>query len=159
MKPIETMRQTDLASVRRSGLAATIAEFAERSGARSAALVDRQGTVLAQTGFAPTRRGVDLATLAARMHASGRRIGELAGSGEVVETVTMGDGGRFRVQEMAAGAMLLFSVFEADTDPARVSGALERLRGVLSGQPAGSGPLAALEDPMLQRLDDTFPAE
>jgi hypothetical protein len=154
------MRHTDLTSADESRLEAALEEFTAGSGARSAALVDQRGSVLAKTGLA-LGRAADLATQAARLHASGRRIGELAGSGEVRELVAVGGGGRLTVQEMAkqGGAVLLLSFFDPGADAGRVSRAVETLRGAVEGSRSGSGPLAALEDTMLERLDQTFPAE
>jgi predicted regulator of Ras-like GTPase activity (Roadblock/LC7/MglB family) len=155
------MKNTDLTSTDERRMEAALEEFTAGSGARSAALVDRQGSVLARTGLPRAGRVGDLATLAARIHASGRRIGELSGSGEVGELVAVGRGGRVTVQELGTqgGPVLLLSLFEPDADAGRASRAVETLRGAMEGSRAGLGPLAALEDTMLERLDQTFPAE
>lgn len=154
------MKRTELTSADESRLEAALEEFTAGSGARSAALVDRWGNVLARSGL-PVSRVADLATQATRLQASGRRIGELAGFGGVRELVAVSSGGRLTVREMArpGGAILLLSFFGPEADAGPDSPAAETLKGAMAGPTGGSGLLAALEDTMLERLDQTLPAE
>lgn len=160
-RTVRAMKNTDLMSTDERRMEAALEEFTAGSGARSAALVDRWGGVLARTGL-PGGAGLgNLATLAARIHASGRRIGEVAGSGGVRELVAVGRGGSLTVRELGTpgGAVLLLSLFGPEADASRASRAVETLRGAVKGSGARAHPLAALEDTMLERLDRTFPAE
>jgi len=136
---------------------AAVETFLAGSGARMAALLDRSGGVLAQSGFAEVGHTADVAALVSGLYASGRRIGELTGSDAPNGTITLG-AGRLEVREIVGPhkTLLLFSVFDRPASAVALAGATQDLRRTLDrpGRPPVHG---GLENSLLDRLDEAFP--
>ncbi len=142
-------------------LTVALVDFVEGSGAKMAALMDRSGGVLAESGFGGPGSASDLAALAAGIHAAGRRMSEITGSGGVKEMLALGGAGKLLLREMASPerAVLLLSVFDVATDPPRVLPAITALEGAIARGVPVPGSDAQLESSITERLDQAFPAE
>jgi predicted regulator of Ras-like GTPase activity (Roadblock/LC7/MglB family) len=142
-------------------LTVALVDFVEGSGARMAALMDRSGALLAQSGPGSVASMSDLASLAAGIHAAGRRMSEITRSGVVEEMVALGGAGRVMVREMPASrrSLLLVSVFDTSAVGPGVGPAVRALEGALTNGSPIPGPDPDLESSLIDRLDRTFPAE
>lgn len=137
--------------------------FVRDAGAERVMLMNRSGRLLLQRGFADARQVMKVATLAAGIHATGKRIGELVGDPGMAQSQNRGSTCEFFLSELLtpAGPILFLTVFRANGRPQVARGAFEvfaRTLGSLAGV-GGDGPLRAeeFETSLMTSLERLFP--
>ncbi len=105
-----------------SPLSRALDVFVQASGARKAILLDAAGRLMAQHGFDGRDAVMQAASLAAGIHASGRRIGRMLGDDGISEVHDVGGTLQLLLSELRTPIerLLLLTVFDADRDLASV---------------------------------------
>lgn len=107
-------------------------------GAEKVILMNRSGRLLVQRGFDDAGAVMQASTLAAGIHATGRRIGLLVGDEQMAQARNRGASREFYLGELVtpSGPVLILSVFGPDRDPGKVRAAFQdfgRQLGILAG--------------------------
>ncbi|MEZ4414999.1 MAG: hypothetical protein R3E10_04535 [Gemmatimonadota bacterium] len=137
--------------------------FVRDAGAARVVLMNRSGRLLLQRGFPDSRQVMKIATLAAGIHATGKKIGELVGDPGMAHAQNRGTTCEFFLSELVtpAGPILFLTVFPANGRATPARSAFEvfaRTLGSLAGV-GGDGPSRAeeFESSLMASLERLFP--
>jgi len=125
-------------------------------------LMNRSGRLLIQRGFPDAGHVMKVATLAAGIHATGRRIGELVGDEQMAQAHNKGRSREFMLSELwtPSGPILLLTVFLPKEKRPRARAAFEafaRRLGALAGVGHKRVTAVEFEASLMDSLDKLFP--
>ena len=137
--------------------------FVRDAGASRVVLMNRSGRLLLQRGFEDGQQVMKVATLAAGIHATGKRIGDLVGDPAMAQSQNRGTSSEFFLSELVtpAGPILFLTVFDVGSKPQRARDAFEvfgRTLGTIAGV-GGEGVARAeeFEQSLMASLERLFP--
>jgi hypothetical protein len=145
-------------------LDAAVDTFVRTSGAERVLLMNRSGRLLIQRGFPDANEVVKVATLAAGIHATGRRIGMLVGDEQMAQAHNKGRSREFMLSELwtPAGPILVLTVFLPSERLPEARAAFEefaRRLGSLSGMGPQGVTAEEFEASLNDSLDRLFPRD
>lgn len=143
-------------------LDAAVDTFVRNAGAERVLLMNRSGRTLIQRGFPEAAEVMKVATLAAGIHATGRRIGELVGDDQMAQAHNKGRSREFMLSELwtPSGPILVLTVFLPEQKRPRARAAFEefaRRLGVLAGVGHRKVTAEEFEASLMDSLDRLFP--